>query len=57
VNSNSEVLKQHKYMRLKVFSYFSGAELYHKVALLNKKTREDLPTDGLLDQKKVLTMK
>ena len=47
---------RHNNFRLLVFSYLSGAELYHKISLLNKKTRASLPSAGLLDQVKKLTM-
>jgi hypothetical protein len=40
-----------------VFSFFSGADLYHKVALLNVLTRDELARSGLLDQIKILTMR
>lgn len=49
--------KVHKYIRLVCYSYLSGSELYHKIALLNRNTRELLPDSGLLDQKKVLKFK
>ena len=40
-----------------VYSFLSGATLYHKVALLNKATRDALPNAKLLNQQKQLTMK
>ncbi len=40
-----------------MFSYLSGAEIYHKIAVVNRLTRESLPESGLLDQIKKLTMK
>lgn len=40
-----------------MFSYLSGADLYHKIALLNNRTRDSLPSSGLVDQLKKLTMK
>jgi hypothetical protein len=40
---------RHKELKLIVFSYLTGADLYHKIALLNKSTRESLPKSGLLD--------
>ena len=40
-----------------VFSYLTGSELFHKIALLNKTTRQMLPESGILQQVKVLTMK
>ena len=42
--------------RLLVLSYLSGADLYHKIALIDKRTRDSLPDSGLLDQIKILTM-
>lgn len=53
----AEAYKSNKNLRLLTFSYLSGSDLYHKVAVLDKKTRELLPHAGLLDQKKVLEMK
>lgn len=44
------------FARLKVLSYLSGTELFHKIALLNKRTRSLLPSCGLLDQEKILTV-
>ena len=46
-----------KETKLIVFSFLTGEELYHKVALLNKKTRESLPDSHLLNQIKILTMR
>ena len=39
-----------------IFSYLNGATLFHKIALLNRKTREILPKTGLLSQIIELTM-
>jgi hypothetical protein len=40
-----------------IFSYLSGADLYHKVSLLNKGIRHSLPKAGLMDQVKLLSYK
>ena len=47
----------HPNIKLLIFSFISGEELYHKVALLDRQTRESLPNAGLLDQVKVLQVK
>ena len=52
-----EFYKKHRLLRYYTFSFFSGSEIYHKLALLNKQTRRDLPGSGLLDQVKVLKVK
>jgi hypothetical protein len=36
--------------RLTVYSYLDGATLFHKIALLNRLNREQLPEHALLDQ-------
>lgn len=36
-------------LRLVVFSFLTGSELYHKISVLNKETREGLPDAKLLD--------
>ena len=41
--------KTHKELRLVTFSFLSGSDLYHKIALLSKTIRESLPKAGLLD--------
>ena len=46
-----------KFLRLKICSYLPGYVLYHKIALLNKETRESLPNIGLFDQPIVITLK
>ena len=33
-----------------VFAYLPGATLFHRIALLNKKVREELPKAAMLDQ-------
>ncbi len=52
----SDCFIRHDNFRLFVFSYLTGADLYHKIALLNKSIRMALPQSGLLDQIKILTM-
>ena len=44
-------------LRLKTFSYLPGCVLFHKIALTNKKIRNQLKGAGLLDQDKVITFK
>ena len=44
-------------LRLLTFSYLNGDELFHKIALLNKKLRLILPSAGLLDQHKMITIR
>jgi len=39
------------------FSYLSGSDLYHKIALLNRSTRSQIPQSGLVDQLRILTLK
>jgi len=41
---------------LKIFSYLTGDELLHKIARLNKQTRDYLPGAGLLDQPKICSI-
>jgi hypothetical protein len=41
---------QSKMLKLVTFSYLEGYELYHKIALLDRATRQSLPEAGLLDQ-------
>ena len=54
---SAESFKHNKNLSLLVYRNLNGPELFHKIALLNKKTRESLLHSGLLDQPKVLTMK
>jgi hypothetical protein len=42
---------------LLVCSFFSGPDVFHVLARLNKKTRENLLISGLVDQEKMLTVK
>jgi len=44
-------------LQLVTFSYLSGSDLYHKIALLNRSTRSQLPQSGLVDQLRILTLK
>ena len=44
----------HKGLRMVCFSYLTGSEIYHKIALLNHFYRERIPNNGLLDQHKEL---
>ena len=36
-------------VRLTAFSFLSGADLFHKIALLSKDIRTKLPSCGILD--------
>jgi hypothetical protein len=47
----------HKDLKMVVFSYLTGSELYHKIGLLDKIRRVSLPESAFIDQIKVLTMK
>ena len=40
-----------------VFSYLSGCEIFHRIALTSKRIRDQLPDSGLLNQIKVITIK
>ena len=40
-----------------IFNYFPGWDLFHKVSVLSRSLREDLPRSGLLEQWKVITVK
>ena len=44
----------HKGLRMVCFSYLTGSEIYHKIALLDHFYRERIPNNGLLDQHKEL---
>lgn len=46
-----------RFLKLMVFQFFDGSELFHKAALLNKQIRSELPNAGILDQEKVLEAK
>ncbi len=52
-----EEFQQNKMLKLLTFSFLQGCDLYHKIALLNKATRQSLPGAGILDQGISLTMK
>ena len=43
-------------LKLTIFSYLSGTDLIHKIALINKEVRVSLPNKGLLDQDKVANL-
>jgi len=53
----NENFTKNDYFRFLVFSYLSGCDLFHKIALLNKSYREKLPSAGLLDQIISITIK
>lgn len=55
--TDSAAFKKHKGIRLIVFNYLDAAALYHKIALLNKDTREMITRVGQLSQQKTLTLK
>ena len=42
---------------LAAFSYFTGCDLFHKIALTSKQVRDILRNSGLLDQDKVIPAK
>ena len=44
-----------KNFALTVFSFLPGCDLFHKIALLNRKMRKELPGSGILDQEKELS--
>jgi hypothetical protein len=46
---DAEAFIKLKDIRLDIFSYLNGADLYHKIALLDKVTRVSLPDARLLD--------
>ena len=56
VDLSSKAFLKNCDLRLKVFSYLNGRELYLKIALLDKCTRVSLPETGMLDQTKLLYM-
>lgn len=43
-------------LKLIVVSYLPGCDLFHKIAVTCKKWRHDLPSSGILDQFKVITI-
>ena len=45
------------HLRLQTFSYLAGCALFHKIAVLNKSIRINLPKSALLDQFKIITVK
>lgn len=45
------------HFQLLTFSYLHGCELFHKIAVTNKKIRKKLPSAGLLDQIIVIGIK
>ena len=57
MNLDIKAFLAHKDLKLVIFSYMTGAELYHKISLLDKKIRKMLPGAGLLDQTKILVFK
>ncbi len=57
VKLNCEGSRKHAGIRMIVFSYLTGSDLFHKISLLNKTTRQMLPESDILNQVKVLTMK
>jgi len=46
-----------RHLQILTFSYLTGCDLFHKIAVTNKAMRESLPNSGLLDQIKVITIK
>jgi hypothetical protein len=44
-------------IRKLILSYLAGWDLFHKISLLSKSMRDDLPKSGLLEQFKVITIK
>jgi len=43
-------------VKLIVLSYLPAYTLFHKIAILNKLTRDELPNWKILDQEKILTV-
>ena len=43
--------------RLKVLSYLPANVIFHKIAVLSKQYRKELPEWAILDQEKILTFK
>ncbi len=52
-----EVLVYSKFLRFSILSFLPGCDLYHKIALLDKETRQTLPKTGLFDQPIVITFR
>ncbi len=48
---------KNKFLQLTIFSYLPGCDLYHKIALLDKATRKQLPKTGLFDQVIIISLK
>jgi hypothetical protein len=46
---NTVEFQKHKMLKLLTFSYLHGYELYHKIAILDKTTRQSLIGAGILD--------
>ena len=44
------------HLRLFIFSYLTGFELFDKIAVTSKAIRNELPISGLLDQDKVIAL-
>ena len=40
-----------------VCSFLPGSDIFHKIAVLNKELRGDLPKSGLLDQERELSLR
>ncbi len=45
-----------KYQLLHILKYFTGSELLHKAALINKTTRKVIQNAGLLTQRKAISI-
>ena len=50
-------LRNSNHLWLVTFAYLPGCDLFHKIALLNKFFRRELPSSGLLDQIRVIKIK
>ncbi len=56
-NEPDTVFPASKDLRLLIFSFLPGCDLFHKIAVLNKNIRKSLPYSDLLDQDKIITIK
>ena len=54
INHEASPFAVNKYLKLVVFNYLSASCLLHKISLLNKSIRSQLPTSGLIDKTKIL---
>ena len=45
------------YLSLLIFKYSTGPELFHKISVLNRQLRDEIPVSGILTQEKDLTLR